>query len=95
MDAARPVIQQRMNKYSSNEVGFCLLAVCEDKLIKLNAELDEYKSKGNDFMIRFKTCLIKHRFPVGNRDFFLSNLFFSPEVVLVIENESQSPSLMV
>ena len=78
MDAARPVIQQRMNKYSSNEVGFCLLAVCEDKLIKLNAELDEYKSKGNDFMIRFKTCRIKHRFPVGNRDFFfLKNLFFT------------------
>lgn len=51
MDAARPVIQQRMNKYSSSEVGFCLLAVCEDKLIKLNSELDEYKSKGNDFMI--------------------------------------------
>ena len=61
MDAARPVIQQRMNKYSSNEVGFCLLAVCEDKLIKLNAELDEYKSKGNDFMIRFKTYSIKYR----------------------------------
>jgi len=50
MNAARPVIQARMNKYSSNEVGFCLLAVCEDKLDKLNAELNGYKEKGNDYM---------------------------------------------
>lgn len=51
MDAARPVIQERMNKYSSSEVGFCLLAVCQDKLDKLNAELDQYKAKSNDYMI--------------------------------------------
>ena len=52
MDAARPVIQERMNKYSSSEVGFSLQAVCEDKILKLKKDLEMYKSKGNDSMIR-------------------------------------------
>ena len=53
MDAARPVIQERMNKYSSSEVGFSLQAVCQDRILKLKKDLEQYKSKGNDSMVRW------------------------------------------
>lgn len=38
---ARPVIQKRMEKYSSGEIGFNLLAVCQDKLESLEKQLAE------------------------------------------------------
>ena len=50
LDAARPTIQQRMQKYAEGEIHFNLLAVCQDKLIKLNQDLEKYKTESNEFM---------------------------------------------
>jgi len=50
LDAARPTIQQRMQKYAEGEIHFNLLAVCQDKLIKLNQELEKFKVESNEFM---------------------------------------------
>jgi len=46
MDKARPVIQKRMELFSSGEIHFNLLAVCQDKLEKLNSELQQ---ESNEF----------------------------------------------
>lgn len=48
IDHARPVIQKRMELYSSGEIHFNLLAVCKDKLDKLAMEVD---GETNDFKI--------------------------------------------
>jgi len=39
-----------MQKYAEGEIHFNLLAVCQDKLIKLNQELEKYKVESNEFM---------------------------------------------
>ena len=39
MDLARPVIEQRMQKYQAGEVHFNLMAMVQDKLVKWNKEI--------------------------------------------------------
>ena len=53
LNSARPVIQERMQKYSTGEIHFNLLAVCEDKIQKLKLELDNFATNNNDIMMRY------------------------------------------
>ena len=49
IDFARPVIQKRMEFFSTGEIHFNLLAVCKDRLEKLEKEIE---GETNDFNIR-------------------------------------------
>lgn len=58
LDLARPVIQKRMEKYSSGEIGFNLLGVCQDKLEALEKQLAEETTEFKQrFEILFKILI--------------------------------------
>ena len=48
-----------MQKYATGEIHFNLLAVCEDKIEKLNAEIEKHTAQNNDIMIKYAfLCII-------------------------------------
>lgn len=97
LNSARPVIQERMQKYSTGEIHFNLLAVCEDKIQKLKLELDNFTTNNNDIMISQTKDEIKSeeekraRF---NRDNIRRRHNFLPLVVEIIKQMASEKKLV-
>lgn len=54
LDTVRPVIQNRMQKYSEGEIHFNLMAIVSDQRLKMEKEINALKSSAGKLLL--KTC---------------------------------------
>lgn len=94
IDFARPVIQKRMELYSTGEIHFNLLAVCKDKLDKLEMEIEGETNEFKISQIKEDMEVEKRKRSQWEKDNIRRRHNWMPFVVEIIKNMAQQKLLV-
>jgi len=93
LDLARPVIQKRMEKYSSGEIGFNLLGVCQDKLEALEKQLAEETTEFKQSQLKEDIANEKSKRAQWEKDNVRRRHNWMPFVVEIVKQMAQQKLL--
>lgn len=94
IDAARPVIQKRMEQYATGEIHFNLLGVCEDRIEKIEKEIQNETNQFNISQLKADLETEKNKREQWERDNVRRRHNWMPFVVEIIKHMANQKLLV-